>query len=169
MVATVELKRQNFNITPEQEAELFALQADFAAPTAKDTILRAVHLASFLVREFRGGKRIGLIDRKSGSVAEVILPELEAASAEAWTYLVARPHAWKKQLFIKGRKLTAANVWREMLVNQMSEAEAAENWDLPQAAIAEVVAYCEANRDLLRVEAEEEKLQLLQNGVKLTP
>ena len=169
MPGAVTAKRQNFNITPEQEAELFALQSDFAAPTAKDTILKAVHLARVLAAEVKNGKRIGLIDRRSGLVTEIILPELEAAQDSGWTYLVPRPHAWKKQLFIKGRKQTAASLWLDMQTNRMSHAEAAENWDLPVAAIVEAEAYCVQNRALIQLEADEERLALQSAGVKLNP
>ena len=168
MTVSAEGKRQNFNITPEQEAELSALQADFGAPNAKETILKAVHLARVLTREVRRGKRIGLIDRRSGDVTEIILPELESVGTDAWTYLVPRPHAWKRQLFIKGRRLTAANVWLDMQTNRMTPAEAAENWDLPLEAIAEIEAYCARHTALIQMEADEERLSLLAAGVTLT-
>ncbi len=169
MPANNELKRQNFNVTSEQEAEILSLQSTYAAPSAKDAILQAVHLALIVGREVRGGKRLGFIDRHSGDVTEVILPELEAIRPQGWDYLVARPHSWRRQLFVKGRKLTAAQVWREMRVNGLTDADAAENWDLPLAAVQEIVRYCEENRDFLRAEAAEEKLNLLQHGVKLDP
>lgn len=88
---------------------------------------------------------------------------------ECWQFLVARPHAWRKQLYIKGRKLRAATVWQDMLANQMTVEEAAENWDLPVAAIHEAVQYCEANRVLLQLEAAEELLCLQAAGVSVEP
>ena len=75
----------------------------------------------------------------------------------AWRYLAPRSHSWKRQLFLKGRRLTAANVWYDMLANQMTPEEAADNWDLPLEAIEEIVRYCEENRDLIGMEADEEK------------
>jgi hypothetical protein len=161
-------KRQNFDVTPEQEAEIVFLQEALGAGSAKDAILRAIHLSAVLSREVKGGKRIGLIDHRAGGrITEVILPDLEPATS-GWLYLVTRSHSWKKQLFVKGRKLTAAQVWLDMQVNQFSVADAMENWDLPEAAIAEIVSYCERHSDLLRAEAEEEKLNLLQRGVALS-
>lgn len=65
--------------------------------------------------------------------------------------------------------MTAAQLWRDMQVNQMNDAEAAENWDLPLEAISEIVRYCEASRDLLRAESDEEKLYLEARGVKIDP
>ena len=81
------------------------------------------------------------------------MPELEAFAVLLWTYLVERPYSWKKQLFVKGRWLTAAQVWFDMQANGMTELEAAQNWDLPVEAVAEVVEYCERNTGLLQMEA----------------
>lgn len=167
MSASVELKRQNFNVTPEQEAELLALQSEFAAPSVKDAIFKAVRLTLFLRHEVRSGRRIGLRDRK-GNITDVIMPELEGPGSLPWTYLVERSYSWKKQLFVKGRRLTAAQVWLDMRANQMTETEAAENWDLPLEAVAEIVEYCESNGSLLKMEADEEKLFLSSHGVLLS-
>jgi len=51
----------------------------------------------------------------------------------------------------------------------MTPEQAADNWDLPLAAIQEVLLYCEANQDLLRLEAEEEGYRLREKGVSLEP
>lgn len=161
MPALPDTKRQNFNVTPEQEAELLALQSELSVPSVKEAILKAVRLTLLLRREIRSGRRIGLKDAQ-GNMTEMILPELEAAGSPHWTYLVERPHAWKRQLFIKGRKLTAAQVWLDMQANQMTLAEAAANWDLPPEAVAEAADYCRRHAGLLQMEADEENLLLSQ-------
>ncbi|MBC5794960.1 MAG: hypothetical protein ACKO9I_02585 [Sphaerospermopsis kisseleviana] len=89
-----------------------------------------------------------------------ILPQ-----SEEWKYLVSRPHPWKQQLYIKGRKLLAATVWQDMISNEMSPEEAAENWDLPLAAISEVISYCQSHQELIKLEADEEKYRLEVKGV----
>ncbi|TAG19406.1 MAG: hypothetical protein EAZ39_09390 [Oscillatoriales cyanobacterium] len=73
---------------------------------------------------------------------------------ENWQYLVARPHPWRKQLYIKG-------------ANEMSSEQAAENWDLPLCAIYEVIDYCENHQELLKLEADEERYRLEAKGVRL--
>ena len=169
-MASTATKRQNFDITPEQEAEIALLQQAFGVGSAKDAILKSVHLSLVLAQEVKGGKRLCFIDqRHNGSITEVLLPELETVGAASWLYLVERPHSWKKQLFIKGRKITAAQVWLDMQTNRLSVADAAENWDLPLDAVREIIRYCEQNRDLLSAEAAEERLNLAQNRVNLTP
>src|SRR5678815_2576109 len=111
-------KRQNFNVTPEQEADLLALQSEMDAPSVKDAILRAVRLALVVSREVKRGGRLYLSDTQGGMTA-LLLPDFESGAASPWNYLVARTHAWKKQLFLKGRKLTAAQVWLDMQANRM--------------------------------------------------
>ena len=88
---------------------------------------------------------------------------------ENWQYLVARPHAWRKQLYIKGRKLLASTIWRDMNANGMSPEEAAENWDLPLSAIYEAIDYCENHQELLKLEADEERYRLEVKGVQVEP
>ena len=88
---------------------------------------------------------------------------------ENWQDLVARPHAWRKQLYIKGRKLLASTIWRDMTANQMSPEQAAENWDLPLSAIYEAIDYCESYQELLKLEADEERYRLEAKGVQVGP
>lgn len=163
-----ETKRQNFNITPEQEAELAWLREAIEAPTTKDAILRAVRVFAMLARETRRGQRLYLRD-KDGQLSQLLIPELQPAETDDYIYLVARPHPWRKQLYVKGQRLRAYDVWMEMLTNQETVEEAAQSWDLPVGAIREIVRYCESHRDLLAMEADEERRRLLEQGVNLEP
>ena len=88
---------------------------------------------------------------------------------ENWQYLVSRPHAWRKQLYIKGRKLLASTIWRDMTANQMSPEQAAENWDLPLSAIYEAIDYCQKYQEILKLEADEERYRLEVKGVQVEP
>lgn len=86
-----------------------------------------------------------------------------------WQYLEKRPHSWRQQLYIKGRKLTAFTIWSDMIVNDETPKKAAENWDLSLAAVQEAIEYCETHQDLLKREAEAEQLYLEELGVSLEP
>jgi uncharacterized protein (DUF433 family) len=92
-------------------------------------------------------------------------PEID----ENWQYLIARPHPWRKQLYIKGRKLLASTIWRDMTANQMSPEQAAENWDLPLSAIYEAIDYCQKYQEILKLEADEERYRLEVKGVQVEP
>ncbi len=90
-------------------------------------------------------------------------------SRTQWQFLEPRSSSWRKQLYFKGRKLTAFTVWSDMIVNQDTLGETAANWDLSIEAIKEAIEYCENNRELLKSEAEEERRYLEERGVLLKP
>ncbi|MEH2193104.1 MAG: hypothetical protein V7K98_10750 [Nostoc sp.] len=98
-------------------------------------------------------------------ISAVIQSLQDTSLIENWQYLVARPHPWRKQLYIKGHKLLASTVRYDMIANQMSPEQAAENWDLPLSAIYEVIRYCESHQELLKLEAQEERYRLEEKGV----
>jgi hypothetical protein len=164
----IETKRQNFNITPEQEAELVWLRETIGAPTAKDAILRAVRVLAILAREAQQGQKVYL-GADADHLTQLLIPELQSASLEGWKYLVARPHTWRRQLYVKGRKLRASTVWSDLLVNQMTPEDAADDWNLPLEAVEEIIRYCESNQALLAMESDEERCRLLEGGVQLEP
>jgi uncharacterized protein (DUF433 family) len=165
---TTETKRQNFNITPEQEAELAWVRDLIGAPTTKDAILRAVRVMAILAREAQQGRTLYL-GTQGGDLIQLLIPELQSARPEGWNYLVARPHPWRRQLCVKGRKLRAYTVWQDMQTNHLTPAEAADNWELPVEAVEEIVRYCETNRALLKMEADEERRRLLEEGTPIEP
>jgi uncharacterized protein (DUF433 family) len=91
------------------------------------------------------------------------------SSKTTWQYLEKRPHPWRQQLYFKGKKLKAFDVWMDMIVNKETPEDAAENWDLPLAAVIEAISYCEQNRQLLEQEAQSERRYLEEKGVVLEP
>jgi uncharacterized protein (DUF433 family) len=86
-----------------------------------------------------------------------------------WQHLEQRPDSWRQQLYLKGKKLRARNVWSDMIVNQWSIEETAHNWDLPIEAVKEAIEYCQTHQELLAQEADEEREYLNQQGVKIEP
>ncbi len=99
-----------------------------------------------------------------------IVQSLQGVSPPAdWQFLVTRSHSWHQQLYIKGRKLLASTLWQDMAANQMTPEQAADNWDLPLAAIHEAIHYCETHQDLIQLEADEERYRLQEQGVSLEP
>ena len=165
---TLETKRQNFNVTPEQEADLARLREELDAPSVKDAILRAARIVGAISRQTRQGGAL-YVREATGEQHRLLIPELESAAPGPWQFLVARPHPWRRQLWVKGRKLPAATVWTDWRVNGGTPEEVAANWDLPLAAAEESIRYGETHRDLLRMEAEEEKRRLAEAGVPVMP
>ncbi len=79
-------------------------------------------------------------------------------SVDPWQFLVRRQHPWRKQLYVKGRNMTARQLVGSIMANQLAEEKAADNFHLPIGAIREALAYAEQNRKLLETEAEIERL-----------
>jgi hypothetical protein len=166
---TKSYKRENFDVTPEQEAEIDCLKDLLKAPTRKDAMLTAVRMALHLASEAQQGHKLFIGNEHGGDLQRLVMLGIEPPSQWPWKYLVQVAHPWKKQLYVKGRRLFAATVWSEMRVNKLSRVEAADNWELPAEAIDEIISYCEANEELLKMEAQEEGHVLTERGIKLEP
>jgi hypothetical protein len=93
----------------------------------------------------------------------------KALAKAEWTWLAPRPNSRRKQFYLIGRKLPASVVWNDMLANDQTVEEAAQNWDLPLEAIEECIRYCESNLDLIDRESEAERQHLLSRRVQLEP
>lgn len=156
---TATTKRANFDLSAEQEELLANLRLQLAASSTKDAVLRAAQLTTFLLDEVSQGNRL-FVGKSATTAVRLVIAELEARTGGHWRWLLERPHPWRRQLWVKGRKLLASAVWLDALTNGMSASEAAESWDLPLQACEEIFAYCEANKALLEAEANEERQRL---------
>jgi len=108
-------------------------------------------------------------DQKKKELTRLMMLGVEEANYSAWKYLVSIAHPWKRELYVKGRKLPASTVWSGMIVNKLTREQAADNWELPLEAIDEIILYCQSNRELLEMEAGEEKRRLSEKGIKIEP
>ena len=82
------------------------------------------------------------------------------ADTQTYCYLEARPHKWKKQLWIKGRNMTVWNLVASMRTNRDTPEIAAKCFRLPIEAIQEALDYYEQNKDLIHTEVAEEGRRL---------
>lgn len=93
----------------------------------------------------------------------------ELETENQWQYLESRPQSWRKQLYLKGQNIKASDIYSEMIISEETPEEAAENWNLPLAAIQEVIEYCKAHQELLKREAQEEHRRLTKiRGIRNT-
>lgn len=95
--------------------------------------------------------------------------ERRETPVEPWQHLVRREHPWRKQLYVKGRNMTARQLVGSMKSNQLDETAAAADFHLPVGAVREAVAYVDTNRELLETEAEIERLMLKRGGIARGP
>ncbi len=86
-----------------------------------------------------------------------------------YKHLVARPHPWRKQLYLHGRNMTVGQLVATMRANKLSPEEAAEDFSLPIAQVKEALAYYEAHSDVVNAELREEKRYLQAQGYAVEP
>jgi uncharacterized protein (DUF433 family) len=82
-----------------------------------------------------------------------------------YKHLEARPDSWRKQLYLKERNMTVWQVVGRMQAHGYSSAEAAEQFDLPLAAVLEAVDYYQRHKDLIDAETAEEGRRLRAAGL----
>jgi len=155
-------KRLNFDVSPEQEADIGFLRTALRSSSNKETLVRAVRILLALTRAAELGGEL-VIRRPDGSLERLLIPDIEPA-VPRWKYLVNLPHPWRNQPWIKGRRLLASTVWRDMLANQLSPEEVAEDHELPLEAVVEAVSWSEANRQLIELESLEELRRMQAHG-----
>jgi len=96
----------------------------------------------------------------------IITDSLKQNSSNSnWKFLEPREESWRKQLYMKGRKLPASSVWYSMLVNNMTPEESADDWDLHIEAVYEAIRYCVIHRELLKQEAEIDRNACIRHGI----
>src|SRR5438034_9543600 len=69
--------------------------------------------------------------------------EMHEAAVEPWQYLVRRQHPWRKQLYVKGRNMTARQLVGSMKANQLDEEAVAADFRLPIEAVRQALGYVE--------------------------
>src|SRR6266478_5431007 len=78
--------------------------------------------------------------------------EARETPVEPWQHLVRRRHGWRKQLYVKGRNLTARQLAGSIKANQLDKEKAAANYNLPLEGIREAMTYVDQYKDLLETE-----------------
>jgi len=100
------------------------------------------------------------------------IQHLEEAMSSAkdiarWQYLIARPHRWRRQLCIKGRNMTVGHLVSTVRANRYTPEQASEQLELPLPAINEALSYYAEHRDLIEMEASEERRRVAERGYPL--
>jgi uncharacterized protein (DUF433 family) len=88
------------------------------------------------------------------------IPELTAAmrpEATRYRYLVRVPHPWRKQLVLKGRRISVGNLVTRIRAGGLDAEQAAHDFDLPLAAVTEALDNYERERALIESELAEER------------
>jgi uncharacterized protein (DUF433 family) len=99
------------------------------------------------------------------------VPELTSSlrPESRYRFLVSRPDSWRKQLSIKGHRITAGQLVFEMEANGWTVEEVARQFDLDTLAAAEAVDYVARNRQLVEAEAAEDRRSALEAATHHAP
>jgi hypothetical protein len=120
----------------------------------------SVSLLVWLIEVREQGRRVVSVDAAEmpDQYGEPVVPGLEELLVPAWTWLVARPHPWRRQLWLKGRRITAGDLGRTTEIEGWSPEQAAAQFELPVEAVLEAQRYLALNRDLVVAEERENAL-----------
>jgi uncharacterized protein (DUF433 family) len=79
--------------------------------------------------------------------------------ATTWKHLAPNPKSAYKQLFLKGSRIRARDLYGMYLSAEepMTPAEIAADYDLPREAVEEAIAYCQTDPPEIREDFEREE------------
>ncbi len=145
------------DLPAETETATRALADRYFHGVATDAICSSLTLLAWAIDARRQGKRVVAVtrDQVPERFEEPILPGIEQQLASDWQWLVARPHPWRRQLWVKGRRIAAGDLARTIQIEGWTPDRAAEEFDLPLDAVLESQRYAAANPDLILAEERE--------------
>jgi len=143
------------------DVEVRRLADAYFSGVLNDVLLRALESFDWIVRARLSGKRVVAIDEDDlpSRFEELSLPRVGPVGPK-WQWLVEREHRWRRQLWVKGRKLTVGDVVSRLRFEHLTAEELAKDMDLPVDAVreAEQWASIPANAELIAAEDAEDAL-----------
>jgi uncharacterized protein (DUF433 family) len=88
---------------------------------------------------------------------------------ETYRYLEHRADSWRRQPYLKGRRMTVANVVYGMRAYKLTPEEAAEDFDLPLEQIQEALLYYQRHPEIVQQDQDEERRYLESMGCPIDP
>ena len=156
-LSTTRRRRLSVDLPPETEAATRAVADRYFRGITTDAIRTSLSLLAWVIGAKDEGKRVIAVrrDRLPDQFEEPVLPGIEEQLLNDTIWLVQRPHAWRRQPWVKGRRLTAGDLARTIEIEDWTPERAAAEFDLPVDAIFEAQRYLAANRDLVLAEEQE--------------
>jgi hypothetical protein len=153
-------RRLSVDLPQETETATRALADRFFRGVTTDAVRVALSLLAWTIEAKSEGKRVVAVtrDQLPDQFEEPVLPGIEEQIVQDWRWLVQRPHPWRRQLWVKGRRLAAGDLARTIEIEDWSPGRAATEFNLPLDAILEAQRYLAANRDLVVAEERENAL-----------
>src|SRR3989454_8290795 len=147
---------------PESVGSRMRQTADrFFRGVTNEAVLAALSAFNWMLEQKRQGRHVISVeaDALPERFSEAVLPGVDEALAnENWTWLVRRPHPWRRQLSLKGRRITAGQLADQMGANHWTPEETARQFDLPVEAVLEAGGYGDAPAQRVAAAAPEERI-----------
>ena len=84
---------------------------------------------------------------------------------DGYKYLREKPGTWRKQLWFKGRNMSAWHMIAVMRANGYTPEQAAKDYHMPLEAVFEAIDYYQKNKALIEAEVDEEGRRLREAGL----
>lgn len=125
-----------------------------------DAVTTALETFQWVVDARSRGKRVIATDADllPESYEELVIAGLDSVGSGEWTWLVRREHPWRRQLWIKGRNMTAGSVASSAASNGWSPERTAHEFELPIEAVVEALRYAQTAKELIDAEEAENRL-----------
>lgn len=153
-------KRRRLQVDLRPEDELTLERARRALGTEGDSETGRALLTFFgrIAAAIEQGTVVSFLPGDDARAVDAV-PELTSALRpdSRYAFLVSTPHPWRRQLTVKGRRITAGQIVDDMNSNGWSVAEAAAQMGVSSVAVAEAVDYVARNRELIDAEAAEQR------------
>lgn len=147
------------DLPAESEAAVRSVADRYFRGIATDAIRAALSLLTWTADERGRGRRVVAVAAEDlpARYAEPLVPELTDPGDE-WTWLVRRPHPWRRQPFLKGARITAGDLARTMEIEGWTDERAADEYGLAVEAVREAREYLAVHRELVLAEERENAL-----------
>ncbi len=151
-------RRWQIDLRSEDELTLARARRVLGAEGDSETGRALLALFAKLSAAVEGGTVISFLPGDDPRAVDAMPEFTRALRPEAgYRWLVAVSHPWRRQLSIKGRRITVGQLVDAMEANGLSLEAAAADFDVPVDAVREAVDYVERNRDLVAAEFAEER------------
>jgi len=92
---------------------------------------------------------------------------MNSNTTSTWKYLAPNPKSKYKQLFIKGRRIRARDLYGRFMSSEepMTPEEIAADYDLPLDVVREAIAYCQTDPPEIREDFEREERLMEATGM----
>lgn len=148
--------RLQIELTARHQRLLHALGQRMETGGDAETTRRVFNIVENIADRIEHGYKLAVVPGDDEHPDAV--PELTRAlrPESRYTYLVRREHPWRRQLSLKGRRLTVGQFLGRMRAEHWSAEQAAAEFDLPVEAAYEAVEYGDQHAPLLAAEDAED-------------